>query len=219
MKAVDVLDFIDFSKYKSILCLDGDIPRSDFFLSKNLPIIAADGAANRLYEMGIRPDFLIGDFDSVRPELLSYTPNSRSVDQNFSDFQKAIEYLKENELVPMITCGISGGYLDHIINNVGIIVQLPHGIFVDSSIIGFCLKKGEHRFSFPFNAKISIFGMPSCRISTTGLRWELNNSTLVFPGYSSCLNRVLSKKLLIKVIEGLALVTVYRSIIIDAGIE
>lgn len=35
-------------------------------------VIAADSGLNWAYQLGIRPDQMMGDFDSVRPEVLSY---------------------------------------------------------------------------------------------------------------------------------------------------
>ena len=39
-------------------------------------------------------------------------------DQNSSDFQKAMKYLESQNLLPTIILGISGGYIDHILNNI-----------------------------------------------------------------------------------------------------
>ena len=51
-------------KYRSILCLHGDIsPGVLTFL--NIPVIAADGAVNFLQEKGVIPDYVIGDLDSI----------------------------------------------------------------------------------------------------------------------------------------------------------
>ncbi len=53
-------NLLDVSCYRSILCLDGALPDAAFF-KLNLPIIAADGAANQLMQMGYRARMVIGD--------------------------------------------------------------------------------------------------------------------------------------------------------------
>ncbi len=58
-------------QYRSILVLNGEIPDASFF-TKNLPIIAVDGAANQLLSMGIQPDLVIGDLDSINPIILLF---------------------------------------------------------------------------------------------------------------------------------------------------
>ena len=56
------------NKFKSILCLDGELPSAAFFFFFTLPIIAADGAANTLMQMGVLPQIVIGDLDSIAPD-------------------------------------------------------------------------------------------------------------------------------------------------------
>ena len=41
---------ISFAAYRSIICLDGDLPRAEFFHAHPLPILAADGAANNSWQ-------------------------------------------------------------------------------------------------------------------------------------------------------------------------
>ncbi len=214
----DLKSFVDISRYKSILCLDGRIPTSRFFKEIGLPLIAADGAANRLHEIGIKPDLVIGDCDSVMSEILDQTPHKKIQSQDDSDFEKALKYLEENGLMPAIICGISGGYLDHIMNNVGIFMQHDGNIFVDDEIVGYSLN-GIQTFKIPLNAKLSIIGMPSCTISTNGLKWELNNAELNYPGMGSFFNRCVSKTLKITIHKGKALMIVYTNEIIDAGLN
>ena len=60
---------VEQCKCKSVLCLDGILP-FQFLKSCNLPIFAADGAANPLVAHGIIPKLIIGDLDSVKPEIL-----------------------------------------------------------------------------------------------------------------------------------------------------
>ena len=43
------------------------------------------------------------------------------MDQSHSDFQKALMYMTKHGLLPAIICGISGGHIDHIVNNVNIL--------------------------------------------------------------------------------------------------
>ena len=215
----DILNFIDPSRYKSVLCLNGDLPSTDFFKSCGLPIIAADGAANKLNEHRITPNFIIGDCDSVNPSLLQKVPHLKVLDQNYSDFQKAIRYIENNQLAPSIICGISGNYLDHIINNIGIFMQVnPENVFIDNEIIGFNLYQ-NHEFKFPIDSKISILGMPHCNISTTGMKWELLDLELSFPGYTSCFNRNVLSDIYIEIHKGRALMIVYRNTVSDAGLD
>ena len=92
-------DLNDFTAYRSILCLDGELPPASFFLEVNLPVIAADGAANSLVNMGITPSLIIGDLDRDNPTLLEQYPFLLLPDQNRSDYQKAQDYIKKSQVV------------------------------------------------------------------------------------------------------------------------
>ncbi|MDR2667118.1 MAG: thiamine diphosphokinase [Holosporales bacterium] len=208
---------IDIRKYKSILCLHGHLPNYEFFKGADIPIIAADGGANELRPIGIKPDLIVGDLDSVHPSILSEIRHLKIDEQDSSDFQKAVQYIVKNSLTPSIVCGINGGYLDHILNNIGVFMSTNFTLY-DENVIGSVLKKGKYQFSFQRDTKLSIFGIPRCRISTTGLRWNLTDTTLSFPQCNSSFNRASSNEILINIAYGAALMLVYTIPMIDNGL-
>lgn len=64
-------------------------------------IIGADGGANRIYKfskennINIKVDYIVGDFDSIKPEILSHyeSKGSKSMEiksQDLDDFGKAL---------------------------------------------------------------------------------------------------------------------------------
>lgn len=212
-------DLINLKGYQSILCLNGDLPDPSFFLKMNLPVIAADGAANHLLELGILPDLIVGDLDSVRHDILEKHSFLHLSDQNSTDFQKTMLYLKENDLLPAIIVGINGGCLDHILNNINIFME-TNCLLYSPPIRGFVIKeKSRMNFLLPAQTKISLMGIPEATLSSTGLKWELNSSCLSFPGKTSCFNRTQSPEIVLEVHHGAALVLIYEQRIDDAGIS
>lgn len=190
--------------YESILCLNGNLPNKDFFI-KEVPIIAADGAADKLLDIGVKPDIVIGDLDSIKnidKFKVVHTPN-----QDESDFQKALKYLEQNQLLPTLILGTDGGFIDHILFNIDIIMR-NKCIFYSPPIIGYPLEAST-KFSFKLGSKISIFAMPEAKISTSGLKWELNNSILKFPGFNSLSNEVVKENIKIEIQEGAILLLVH----------
>jgi thiamine pyrophosphokinase len=210
------IPFVDLNNYKSFLCLNGNLPDQRLFKVLNLPLIATDGAANLLAAKNITPDMIIGDLDSVQQELLVDGHFLKDDDQNSSDFQKAIKYMKIENLMPAIILGVNGGYIDHILNNINIFLETK-SMFYDESIIGLTLD-GYHVFNLKIGTKLSLFGIPTCRISTKGLRWDLDKNELTFPGFNSCFNRTNSENIVINVTQGTSLLLLYTSPIIDAGL-
>lgn len=168
------------TKFKSILCLDGDLPSADFLLNAALPIIAADGAANTLMQMGVLPQIVIGDLDSIVPHLQNKLNTLHQPDQDSCDYEKTLAYLQANDLLPAIICGVNGGELDHILNNINLFASNDNLLF-SSDMIGMMLRGNTQRlFHLPRNTKISIFGAPEAIVTSCGLQWELKEYEMHF---------------------------------------
>jgi thiamine pyrophosphokinase len=208
---------VKFDEYRSVLCLHGTLPDHKFFQKIQLPIIAADGAANSLATMGIIPHMIIGDLDSVRQDLLVDGKFIKLGDQNSSDFEKALNYLEDHSLLPSVILGMNGGYMDHILNNINIFAR-TNSIFLGENVMGLMLR-GTHVFNLEIGTKLSLFGIPKCCIRTEGLKWNLTMEELIFPGFNSCFNRTRSESVHIHIASGTALLVVYTSTIVDAGLQ
>lgn len=205
-----------FSEYKSILCLNGDLPDYSFFTPDKI-IIAADGAVDKLLKIGVKPSVVIGDLDSLERSDYQDIEIIYRPDQNNSDFQKAIEYLKEQKLLPSIICGVGGGFIDHILQNINVVLE-NDCIFYSPPVIGYVLNSSSiSNYNFERNTKISLFGMPKAKIKTSGLKWKLNNDVLEFPGFNSCFNRTIQRNISIEIVEGKLLMLVYLEQSKDMG--
>jgi thiamine pyrophosphokinase len=205
---------------KSVLVLDGNISSIQLIKQYKRPIIAADGAANKLLEIGIVPDIVIGDLDSIDISMVSNFKIEiiEEPNQNESDFQKAMTYVTKKELVPPVIIGMNGGHMDHILNNVSILAQ-NKCIFLDYPIIGFTLEANDSiSLSLPTHTKISIIGLSNCLITTHGLKWELNCFLLNFARNTSCFNRSIGSTVEIEMHQGQALIMLYLESVIDCAV-
>jgi thiamine pyrophosphokinase len=190
--------------YKSILCLNGELPQKSFFDKLQLPIIAADGAANALHKLGIKPSITIGDLDSVASHLKG--PFLHVEDQSRCDYEKSMEYLENKGLLPTIILGSSGGNLDHILNNISVFMShSPGNLLYSPPLYGTILCASQTLIELPIYTKVSLFGLPHARLITQGLEWDLTGQSLHFPGINSSLNRAIKKRISIQVLEGQAL--------------
>ncbi len=199
---------IHYQNCRSILCLNGTLPDAAFF-RRDLPIIAADGAANALMKIGVKPRLVIGDLDAIDKSLLNKVETLYDYDQDFCDFEKALHYLTAENLLPCIIVGIHGGLLDHVLNNINIFIR-SNAVFYAPPLYGCMIKTTEHKsFDLPLNTKLSLFGIPTASVSTQGLKWELSRSALTFPGATSCFNRSIAETIHITVHEGHVLLMIH----------
>lgn len=205
-------------QYCSIVVLNGEIPGSSFF-KQGIPIIAVDGGASRLLSIGVQPDLVIGDLDSINQNLRASLNTVYLPDQDYCDFSKAIAHLKTMKILPSIITGITGGAIDHILQNINVFLSTGSIFYTPAPpIVGYTLQKGIIYFSLPKNTKMSLLGIPRTQVSTKGLKWELHYSNLTFPGKNSCFNRNLSDRVSVEVHSGVCLTMVYLETVDDAGI-
>jgi thiamine pyrophosphokinase len=209
--------FCSKSIYKSVVCLNGQLPKKEFFGATTLPIIAVDGATKLLYEIGIEPQMIIGDLDSSDPSHFPHTQRVFMPDQNSSDFEKAMSYLAGINLIPAIVTGMSGGYLDHVLYNM-VVFSKTDSIFYTDSQIGMVIT-GEVNYELPLGTKVSILGFPRAALSSNGLKWELENYQSELWGQNSCFNRTVKDQVTINVSSGGALVIIYTTEVSDAGLS
>ncbi len=204
------------NRFKSILCLNGELPEREFF-QRNLPIVAADGAFLKLQKMNLKPHVVIGDFDSIDVAQLQGHNHIHVPEQDSSDFQKCLSYMAKENLLPAIIVGVHGGFLDHILQNINIFMSTDSVLYAPP-IYGFTIKnKNTQRIITENGQKISLIGMPSAIVETHGLKWDIKKSELTFPGQSACFNRANQGYVDITVHEGSVLVLQYLELIQDAG--
>ncbi|MDC0145529.1 thiamine diphosphokinase [bacterium] len=192
-------------KDKIILILNGDLSNyKDIisFLNKYNIIICADGAVNKIIKLGIEPDYILGDLDSISDENLKeyYDKIVELKDQNYNDLHKSLLWCKEKNIKYIDIIGIDGKRIDHTIGNFSIILDcisfLDITIYTEYGTI-YTINK-ERTFKNCYKKNISIFNsMPGNKITTNGLKYELNNANLK-KFYTGTLNKAIENEIKIK---------------------
>ena len=103
----------------ALLVLNGSKPKQ-LPSADNFDIVCAvDGAYNQLKKLQVIPDLITGDFDSLEalPDSIEIinTPN-----QDYTDFEKALEVLHEREVSKISIYGGSGNESDHFLGNISV---------------------------------------------------------------------------------------------------
>lgn len=146
-------------------------------------VIAVDGGLKHTQALGISPDVILGDFDS-----LGYVPEDSRVfpvEKDDTDMMLAIRLGLERGCREFLLYGaMDGPRLDHTIANLQTLSYLTeHGAFgwlIGKEYIATCLKNGKLRFSAEAEGILSVFcqGTDATGVNLTGLQYPLENGTL-----------------------------------------
>lgn len=149
-------------------------------------VIVLDSAIERVIELGIKVDVLLGDFDrnfdaqfykeNHYPIEIVHTP-----DQNKTDLQKAFDFLIEKGHKAVNVVWATGKRADHTLNNFSTLVsyrdQLKVVLFDDHSKV-FLLSHSFKKW-YPKDAVISLIPLGKVEgITTENLFYPLQNESL-----------------------------------------
>ena len=88
--------------------------------------VAADGGANQLYGLNLIPDAVVGDFDSLQPEVRKNLPNSvlfHVKEQDTTDTDKAVRHCLNRRYKEINILGVDGRRNDHFLSNLEILFK------------------------------------------------------------------------------------------------
>jgi thiamine pyrophosphokinase len=184
-----------------------------FYLKGFSTIICADGGANSAQKIGIKPDFIIGDLDSISSSTLKYFKNKSKIikinRQNDTDVEKCLKFAIKKKFDEVVLLGVTGDRLDHTICNLGIVIKFFGKIKIylsaESSFLTSINQTTE--FNSKVGETISIYAFnDKTKISSTGLKYKLNNAALPFGVRESTSNVSISEKIILKVKNGIVFV-------------
>ena len=91
--------------------------RSDLepFLGEVGPIVAADSGFDLALALGLRPELIVGDMDSVRARLPQERVRRFPRDKEFTDTELGLQALKDLGCDRVVIAGGGGGRLDHLL--------------------------------------------------------------------------------------------------------
>ena len=157
------------------------------WLEHQTRIVCCDGAANRFIAAGGRPWRIVGDCDSLSPQLLRDYGSivRRNPDQETNDQTKAISYLASKGFREIAILGATGLREDHTIGNISLLVDyLSHGIharaYTDFGV--FIPARDTQEFHCPAGTQVSIFNFGATGLSAEGLRYPLRDFTSWWQG-------------------------------------
>lgn len=167
---------------KAFILLNGSEPNTLPQLSEYDIVCAIDGAYNFFEKRNMNPDLVTGDFDSI-DKIPTSVEVIKTPNQDFTDFEKALQILKHRGYYHIDVYGGSGKEHDHFLGNISTAKQWRMGLnitffddfgkyfFIDEFYNGTNLK----------DRTISLIPLPIANgVTTKGLLYPINNETLTF---------------------------------------
>ena len=167
-----------------LLLTGGDGPsRADLqpFLGRVGPIVAADSGYDLALALGLQPDLIVGDMDSVRARRLPEEHVRRFPrDKEYTDTELGLHALKQRGCDRVVIAGGGGGRLDHLLYIVALFERetLPlcwitagehvEAIRGTASYFGYV---GQTVSFLPLSGGAAIAGSEGLRWPLDGLRW------------------------------------------------
>ena len=181
--------------------------------------VAADGGANQLHELKLVPDAVVGDFDSLLPEVQQQLPVSilyHVKEQDTNDADKAVRHCFKCGFTETSLLGADGGRQDQFLSSLEILFKYsPQArliLWTPMERMEFILDTWkEHLLPGTTLSLLPLFGGAQ-GVVTQGLEFELNNHDLL-PGKTPAgvSNRVLRNPVSVTIQQGQLLLVVQHS--------
>ncbi|TYH05015.1 hypothetical protein ES288_A08G051400v1 [Gossypium darwinii] len=195
------------------LCADGGANR----VFDEMPLLFPQEDASDVRRR-YKPDVIKGDMDSIRKEVLDFYRSlgteiiDKSHDQDTTDLHKCITYIRDfapdvnKSSLCILVAGALGGRYDHEMGNLNVLYcfsALRIVLLSDDSLIYLLPRTHHHEIHIQTSVEgphcgLIPIGVPSRSSTTTGLRWNLNNTEMRFGGLISSSNIVVGEKVTVQ---------------------
>lgn len=171
-------------------------------------LLAADGGANHLAVVGLRPAAVVGDLDSIRPSVRAWLGEQTMLhrpDQDHTDLDKAMQVaVLERGATRVTVLAATAGRLDHAFENLALAARFQRhaAIEIVAEDGSFLPVTEELRCAATPGQLVSLLPLGPVQVWTTGLQWELRGETLDPVVRISISNRAASPEVSIRVADG-----------------
>lgn len=172
-------------------------------------VVAVDGGIEYLLRCGIRPDFFLGDFDSLKPELWSLVEEYRQrgegafmqlpVEKDDTDTVAAAKLGFSRGYREFVIYGGLGGRLDHTMANIQTLVWIMRrggqGWLLDRETSITVIGPGRFLIPASFKGTVSLFALDRMLTGVTicGMKYEVENADVTNDFPIGCSNETLEE--------------------------
>jgi thiamine pyrophosphokinase len=170
----------------AVILADGSFPVNEIplsYLRDAEHIICCDGSAENLILADLEPEAIVGDLDSINPEIAERFKDRlfQDSDQDTNDLTKSVRWCIKKGFREIVILGATGKREDHTIGNISLLGEYCRNIKVkmvtDTGTI-IPLRKSSKVLSFA-GQQVSIFSInPETEITSKGLKYKLKGLKL-----------------------------------------
>ena len=210
--------------HRIIIFANGELPnleKARLLLQPNDYLICADGGTRHALALGLSPNLVIGDMDSIKKDDWQRLEKSGiSIelfphDKNETDLELAINRAIELDPEQLVIIGALGGRMDQMLGHIALLsdtrlsareARLDDGV----EEIFFCRDKTQVRGRSGDLVSLIPWGTPVYGVQTQDLKWPLQNETLHPDKTRGISNEMVHDVASIKISSGLLLVVHQR---------
>jgi len=193
---------------RALIFINGEVADLDFVSTLTQPddqFIAVDGGLRHVLALNRQPHLLIGDLDSITPAQLQALSNTTveilkfPEDKNETDLELALLEAARREFTEIVLIGALGGRVDQMLANLYLLLlpELSHRtVRVVESHQEIFIIRGHVRFDGREGDVVSLLPLKgnAAGVSTTGLKYPLENETLMIEHSRGISNRMLGRQ-------------------------
>ncbi|MCL2396884.1 MAG: thiamine diphosphokinase [Defluviitaleaceae bacterium] len=204
---------------KIVIFANGEVGCADFAghiaASANF-VIFCDGGSRHGMNLGIRPDVIVGDLDSIDADVLAYFQDMDVVFEKFpaakesTDLELAIGLAMTKNPAEIIVLGAFGGRVDHFLGNIHALIPVVKSK-VKASLVDFAIKAmiihEVAEITRESYDTISLIPLTSAAsgVTTAGLKYPLRDEVLHIGTTRGISNIFVENTASVTVAEGLLL--------------
>ncbi|KFI34275.1 thiamine pyrophosphokinase [Haematobacter missouriensis] len=167
---------------------DISLPLLELALSVAPVVVAADGGADRALALGVRPELVIGDLDSLSPAGREAMGNAvlEVTEQDTTDFEKCLQRLAAPFVLGL---GFLGGRLDHALAALTVLTRAPVPVLlIGEEDVVFCAPS-TLTLRLPVGTRLSLYPLAPVRGRSEGLVWPIDGIDFAPAGRVGTSNR------------------------------
>ncbi len=180
-------------------------------------IVCADGGTRLALALGLRPEVVIGDLDSIvgadrtRIEQMNVPIRTFPSDKDETDLELALRYALEGNPTAILIIGALGGRLDHTLGNIALLSDARLGA-IDCRLddgaeeVMLCRTSVEVHGKAGDLVSLIPWGRSAPGVTTEGLRWRLAGDTLHPDRSRGISNEMVGERAVIRMEPGMLLV-------------